>query len=133
MTVQPADRAVRIVHAEDAPPPPGPATAGMDRRLLHEEGDRWIGWVRVEPGVESGWHHHNDRETYIFVVRGRMRIEFGPGGSEAVEGTPGDFILVPRQTIHREVVGPDGPTDGFLVRIGPGAQVVNVDGPEETR
>jgi hypothetical protein len=118
MTVQPTDRAIRIVHADDAPPPPGPATAGMDRRLLHEEGDRWIGWVRVEPGVESGW-------------RGRMRIEFGPGGSEAVEGEPGDFIVVPRQTVHREVVGPDGPTDGFVVRIGPGPQVVNVDGPED--
>ena len=121
---------VLLVRATDAPPPPGAATPGMDRRLLAEDDDRWIGWVRVEPGVASGWHHHADRDTYIFVVAGTMRIESGPGGAEAVEGTPGDFIFVPRQTIHREVVTSDGPADGFVVRIGPGPQVVNVEGPE---
>ena len=121
---------VFLVHAVDAPPPPGPATPGMDRRLLADDDDRWVGWVRVESGVSSGWHHHADRDTYIFVVAGRMRIEFGAGGAEAVEGTPGDFIFVPQHAIHREVVTSDEPADGFLVRIGPGPQVVNVESPE---
>lgn len=102
----------------------------MDRRLLDEAGDRWVGWVRVEPGVASGWHHHAERETYIFVVAGTMRIESGPGGAEAVAGEPGDMIFVPRRTVHREVVVSDAPADCFLVRVGPGPQVVNVDGPE---
>ena len=121
---------VSVLRATDAPPPPGPATSGMDRRLLVEHGDRWVGWVRVEPGVASGWHHHAERDTYIFVVAGTMRIEFGPGGSEAVEGSSGDMIVVAKGAIHREVVTSDVPADGFIVRIGPGPQVVNVEAPE---
>jgi uncharacterized RmlC-like cupin family protein len=102
----------------------------MDRRLLTEDGDRWIGWARVEPGVASGWHHHADRDTYIFVVAGAMRIEWGSNGTEAVEGRAGDCIVVPKHAIHREVVTSDVPADAFLVRIGPGPQVVNVEAPE---
>src|SRR5689334_15303968 len=104
---------VSVLRALDAPSPPGPATDGMDRRLLDEDGDRWIGWVRVEPGVASGWHHHAERETYIFVINGTMRIESGPGGAEAVEGRTGDYIYVPRGAIHREVVTSDVPADVF--------------------
>jgi uncharacterized RmlC-like cupin family protein len=121
---------VFVVRGPDAPTPPGPATAGMDRRLLVDHDDRWVGWVRVEPGVASGWHHHADRDTYIFVVAGTMRIESGPGGAAVVEATAGDFIFVPKQRIHREVVTSTGPADAFLVRIGPGPQVVNVEEPE---
>jgi uncharacterized RmlC-like cupin family protein len=102
----------------------------MDRRLLTEDGDRWIGWARVDPGVASGWHHHADRDTYIFVVAGAMRIEWGSNGTEAVEGRAGDCIVVPKHAIHREVVTSDVPADAFLVRIGPGPQVVNVEAPE---
>lgn len=84
----------------------------------------------MEPGVASGWHHHAERDTYIFVVAGTMRIESGPGGGDVVEGSAGDFIFVPQRRIHREVVTSAGPADAFLVRIGPGPQVVNVDAPE---
>jgi len=121
---------VSVIRALDAPVPPGPATDGMDRRLLDEDGDRWIGWVRVEPGVASGWHHHAERDTWIFVIAGTMRIEFGPRGADAVEGAAGDCIIVPKRAVHREVVTSDVPADAFLVRIGPGPQVVNVEGPK---
>ena len=125
-----AEGSVFVVRAREAPPPPGPATPGMDRRLLVEHDDRWIGWVRVEPGSESGWHHHNERDTYIFVTRGRISIEYGPGGRASVEGTPGDLIFMPRHTVHRELTAPEDAGECFLVRIGPGPQVVNVDGPD---
>lgn len=121
-----------IVHAAEALPPPGPGTPGMDRRQLLDHGDRWVGWVKTEPGVVGGWHHHGDRDTYIFVVRGAIRIEFGPGGNEEVEGTLGDFIFVPKQTVHREITGTEDTGELFLIRIGPGPQVVNVGGPDAT-
>jgi uncharacterized RmlC-like cupin family protein len=124
------ERRVLLVRASEAKPPTGPATPGMDRRQLLDHDDRWIGWVRTEPGIEGGWHHHGGRDTYIFVARGEIRIEFGPGGHDAVEGTPGDFIFVPKQTIHREITGADDTGELFLIRIGTGPQVVNVDEPD---
>jgi uncharacterized RmlC-like cupin family protein len=123
-------RRVFLVRASEAKPPPGPATAGMDRRQLLDHDDRWVGWVRTQPGVVGGWHHHGDRDTYIFVVRGEIRIEFGPGGSEVVDGMPGDFIFVSRQAVHHEITGANDTGELFLIRIGPGPQVVNVEEPD---
>jgi len=38
----------------------------------------WSGLVRTEPGVTSGWHHHGDNDTSVYVVEGAVRLEFGP-------------------------------------------------------
>ena len=40
--------------------PPGPATPGMVREQAFVSDDRWVGVVRTEPGVRSGWHHHGE-------------------------------------------------------------------------
>jgi uncharacterized RmlC-like cupin family protein len=90
----------------------------------------WAGLVRTEPRMASGWHHHGDYETAIYVVSGRLRMEFGPGGGEAEEAGPGDFIHVPREVIHRESNPLDGEATLIVVRAGSGEVVVNVDGPE---
>jgi hypothetical protein len=42
----------------------------------------------------------------------------------------GDYAYVPRGLIHREGTTPEQPAEVALVRIGPGAPVVNVEGPE---
>jgi uncharacterized RmlC-like cupin family protein len=92
--------------------------------------DRWVGYVRTEPGAKSGWHHHGDTDTYVYVLRGSMDLEFGPGGRERVAGTVGDFIHVPRGAIHREGTAPDQAGEAVVVRVGSGPPVVPVDGPE---
>jgi uncharacterized RmlC-like cupin family protein len=102
----------------------------MDRRQLLDEGDLWIGFVRTDPGMAGGWHYHGDRDTYIFTLSGRLVVEFGPGGSEEIVLARGDFGYVPPRTVHREVTGPDGPVEAFVVRIGSGPQNVNVEGPD---
>ena len=56
----------------------------------------WAGLVRTAPGMASGWHHHGDYETAIYVVSGRLRMEFGPGGQQVEEAEAGDFLYVPR-------------------------------------
>jgi uncharacterized RmlC-like cupin family protein len=57
-------------------------------------------------------------------------MEFGPGGAEAFDAGPGDFVYVPRGAIHREGNPADAPGDIMVVRAGTGDSVVNVDGPE---
>lgn len=103
----------------------------MDRRLLLDDGDRWIGWLRTDAGLAGGWHHHGDRDSYIYLLRGTMTIEYGPGGRDQVVARAGDFVFNPREVVHREVTGPDEVAEAFVVRVGTGPQVVNVDGPDE--
>lgn len=119
-----------ILHGPDAAPAPGPRTPGMDRRQLLDDGDRWVGWVRTDAGTAGGWHHHGDRDSYIFVLRGTMTIEYGPGGHERVTAGPGDFVFNPGGMVHREITGPGEPAELFVVRVGTGPQTINADGPD---
>lgn len=124
------DRRPIVVRSADALPSPGPATAGMERREILVDGDRWIGWVKTDAGMAGGWHHHAERDSYVYVISGSIDVEFGPGGNERVTGRPGDVIVNPRGVIHREVTGSDGPAELLVMRVGPGPLTVNVEGPE---
>jgi uncharacterized RmlC-like cupin family protein len=89
----------------------------------------WSGLVRSEPGAASGWHHHGDHDSSVYVVEGTVRIEFGPAGTEAVEAGPGDFVHIPRHLVHREVNSGTTPAQEVITRSGTGPLTVNVDGP----
>jgi uncharacterized RmlC-like cupin family protein len=86
--------------------------------------------VRADAGTVIGWHHHGDRDSYIYVVSGGITIEYGPGGRERVTAAAGDFILSPARVVHRETMARDAPAEFFVVRVGTGPQNVNVDGPD---
>jgi len=73
----------------------GPATPGMVREQAFAADDRWVGFVRTEPGVWSGWHHHGDTDTYFYVLKGTIELEFGPGGHERLRIDAGDYAYVP--------------------------------------
>ena len=107
----------------------GDPTPGMVREQAVAVDGLWAGLVRTEAHMVSGWHHHGDYETSIFVVRGSLRMESGPDGSQVVDAGPGDFLYVPRGAIHRE--GKPGSEESHLVvvRAGRGPTVINVDGP----
>lgn len=117
-----------VVHPEEAVP--GPATPGMERRQLFERTGQWAGWIRTDPGVSSAWHHHGGNDSFIYILNGTLTIDFGPGGRESVAARAGDFIFNPAQLVHRETTGGDGPVEAFVVRVGDGPQLVNLDGPE---
>lgn len=118
-----------VVRPGEGTTAPGPPTPGMDRRQLFDHADRWVGWVRADAGMAGGWHHHGDRDSYIYVLRGAVTIEYGPGGGQGVTAVAGDFIFNPKQMVHREITAPGEPSEFFIVRIGAGPQNVNVDGP----
>ncbi len=119
-----------VVHPEDrVPEPPDP-----ERRDFTDPDGRWIGWsgwIRNQAGDASGWHHHGANETYVYVSRGSVRTEFGPGGGARIEARAGDFFVVPAHTIHREATGSDSDLEAFIVRVGGEPEHVDVDGPDQ--
>ena len=89
----------------------------------------WSGLVSTEPGVTSGWHHHGEHDTSVYVIEGTVRIEFGPGGGRSVDAGPGDFVHIPKHVVHREVnPGPEASLE-VITRSGTGPLTVNVDEP----
>jgi len=105
-------------------------TTGMSRAEAIRAGSVWSGTVTTQPGMTSGWHHHDGHETVIYVVEGTFRFETGPGGRTVMEGSAGDFIYVGPREIHREINPGSTPCLAVIVRAGSGEIVVNVDGPE---
>jgi uncharacterized RmlC-like cupin family protein len=108
---------------------PGPATAGMVREEAIATDRTWAGLARTEAGMVSGWHHHGDYESTIYVLSGSLRMEFGPGGGETLDAEPGDFVYVAPGAVHRESNPSPQVSRIVVVRSGSGVPTVNVDGP----
>ena len=108
---------------------PGPSTPGMDRQEAFATDRMWSGVARTEVGMVSGWHHHGEYETTIYVLTGALRMEFGPDGLITVEAGPGDFVYVPKGVVHRESNPSAERADILVVRAGRGESTINVDGP----
>ena len=102
----------------------------MTRRAAVAHDGFWSGIATAAPGMASGWHHHGDNETVIYVLDGAVRLEFGPRGQRTIEGRTGDFILVPPRTVHRESNLVDRESRLVVTRAGSGPATVNVEGPE---
>jgi uncharacterized RmlC-like cupin family protein len=122
-----ADSPVRLVKPSERAP--GAFTPGMVREQALATDEMWAGFVTTDAGMMSGWHHHGDHETAIYVLSGTMRMEFGPGGGETLEARPGDFLYVPPHAVHRESNPSAEAGTAVVVRGGTGEVVVNVDGP----
>jgi uncharacterized RmlC-like cupin family protein len=108
----------------------GQTTPGMTREQAVQTEGMWAGFVRTDPGMVSGWHHHGSYESSIYVLSGSLRMEFGRGGAESFDAGPGDFVFVGKQLVHRESNPSNEPATIVVVRAGEGEPVVNVDGPE---
>jgi uncharacterized RmlC-like cupin family protein len=104
-------------------------TPGMRRQRAIEAPGLWAGLVHTEPGATSGWHHHGEHESSLYVVSGRMRLQFGPGGESVLDAEAGSFIHVPAHTVHRESNPTDEVATVVISRAGSGVPTVNVDGP----
>lgn len=105
-------------------------TPGMRRQKAFDAPGLWAGVVHTEPGATSGWHHHGEHETSLYVVEGAMQLDFGPGGARSVRAEVGDFIHVPAHTVHRESNPTGGISKAVIARSGQGIPTVNVDGPD---
>ncbi|MGH8946466.1 MAG: cupin domain-containing protein [Acidimicrobiia bacterium] len=120
---------VKLIRADQREVFPADATSGMVREQALAGEGIWAGLVRTAPMRPSGWHHHGDHDTYVYVEAGRVKVEFGPDGTKVVEAGPGDFIHVPKGAIHREANPDVDEGVAIVLRVGSGPPVVNVDGP----
>jgi uncharacterized RmlC-like cupin family protein len=107
----------------------GAPTRGLSREEAVASDGMWAGVARTDIGMVSGWHHHGDYETAIYVLSGALRMEFGPAGADVVDARPGDFVYVARGAVHRESNPSGEPSELVVVRSGSGEPVVNVDAP----
>ena len=123
------DGAVRLITPEERTG--GAPTPGMIREEALATERMLAGVARTEAGMASGWHHHGDYESTIYVLSGLLRMEFGRGGTEVLEAGSGDFLYVAPRAIHRESNPSLEESKIVVVRSGSGEPVVNVDGPEE--
>jgi uncharacterized RmlC-like cupin family protein len=117
-------RVIREGDLVDADPTPG-----MRRQQAIGVEGLWSGQAFTEPGGVSGWHQHGV-ETSIYMVRGRMRIEYGPGGGHSVEAGPGEFLHVAPGVVHRESNPGDEKSHAIVSRAGTGTVTTNVAGPQ---
>ena len=125
-----AEDPVRLVRPGDRRA--GDPTPGMVREEAIAAAPLWAGLTRTAAGVASGWHHHGEHETSIYVAECSVRLEFGPGGAGVVEAGPGVFVLVPAGAVHRELNPGAVESHLVVVRAGTGPTTVNVEGPAPT-
>ena len=123
-----SDGQVRLIRPDERSD--GPPTPGVRREQAASTDRSWAGHVTTASGTVSGWHHHGDYESHIYVVSGGLRLEYGPGGQDVVDAQPGDFVFVPPHVVHREGNPSSTEATVIVVRAGAGEQVFNVDGPE---
>ena len=107
----------------------GESTPRILREKAFESANVLVSRTRLDPGAVSGWHHHGTHDLHGFLVSGRLRLEYGPKGTEAAALNPGDFFHIPPGLVHRDV-NPDRGQGLVVVNIlvGSGVPVVNVDG-----
>ena len=87
----------------------------------------WAGRSTTEPGVTSGWHHHGEADTIVYVLSGTVVIEFG---YDTVKAGEGEFLVIPSGLVHRESTPSDGPSKSVVIRTGgQGPPTYEVDGP----
>jgi uncharacterized RmlC-like cupin family protein len=95
-----------------------------------DDPELWAGVSTIEPGVASGWHHHGSNTTVFRMVSGSLRLEYGEPPRSAEAG-PGDFVVVPPHTPHREIVTGREQVEAVVIRFGDGEGplTVELDGP----
>jgi uncharacterized RmlC-like cupin family protein len=110
-----------------------PQTPGMHREAAVSRATVgaekiWAGRVTIEPGAQTGPHHHGHLESVIYVLHGRARMRWGDRLEFASEAGPGDFIFVPPHVPHQEInASEDQPLSCVVVRSDQEPIVVNLD------
>src|SRR2546426_8148099 len=80
----------------------GQSTPGILREKAFESSNVLVSRTRLDPAAVSGWHHHGTHALYGFLLSGRLRLEDGTTGAEAVTVGQGDFLHIPPGLVHRD-------------------------------
>lgn len=90
----------------------------------------WAGAIEIEPGAQTGAHHHGPVDSILCIVSGRARVRWGDALEFTATAGPGDFIFVPPWVPHQETnASTTDPLNYVLVRSEQDAVVVDLDLP----
>ena len=94
---------VRLIRPHERPQ--GAPTPGMTREEAVATDRQWAGVARTEAGMNSGWHHHGDFESTIYVLSGAMTFEVGARDQprEGLTFKAGDAFRITPFTVHRMI------------------------------
>lgn len=120
---------IRVVRGSAIPA--GPAAHGAARKMTEVDDLVTAGGMRMAATGDTGWHHHGEHTTYVYVLQGQVRIEWGAGGRESVDLASGDVWVMSPGTVHRETNPGSEDLELVVFSVGSGPQVVGVDGPEQ--
>jgi len=107
-------------------------TSGSQRRAaicgeLGVNSSMWGGMFLVEPGAQTGIHHHGAQETIVYVLEGESLVQWGERGEHSATVREGDFLHVPAGLPHREInPSKDRPFRWVVVRSTSEPIVVNL-------
>lgn len=68
-------------------------------RVVGRVNDQYVKVAKLKG--EFTWHKHADEDELFYVVYGRLRIQIE--GRDDIVLNPGDFCVVPRNTMHNPV------------------------------
>lgn len=98
--------------------------------IAPEQGIRsklWGGTFLVEPGAQTGVHHHGAQDTVVYVLEGESYVRWGDRGEHAVTVRAGDFLHVPAWLVHQEInPSRDAPFRWVVIRSSSEPIVVNL-------
>ena len=57
----------------------------------------------IPPGSSPKAHYHNDFETAIYLLKGRVETRFGENLKESMINEEGDFVFIPPGVQHKPV------------------------------
>ena len=87
----------------------------------------WGGLFLVEPGGQTGIHHHGEQHTIAYVLSGTSYVRWGDRGEFNATAQAGDFLFVPAWLPHQEInPSLDVPFQWIVVRSTPEPIVVNL-------
>src|SRR5690242_16545308 len=87
----------------------------------------YMGVFRVPAGARSRPHYHENCESAVYVLEGRMRVSWGDQLENEVELEPHDLVYVPpRETHILENLSETEPADYVVARNSPHEDSVEV-------
>ncbi|WP_051237007.1 cupin domain-containing protein [Ottowia thiooxydans] len=108
----------------------GPITPGQNRMKAFATDGLWVGECHVTAYDDpSQWHHHANYDSVMYMLSGRIRVDWGQEGERSFEIGKGDYAFFPRGAIHRAQIIEGEDVRYVFVRLGVGETVMNVDGP----
>jgi uncharacterized RmlC-like cupin family protein len=60
----------------------------------------FMGRFRVPPGAQSRPHYHENCESALYMLSGRIEIQWGDHLEDRVQVDPGDMLYVPPRQTH---------------------------------